>query len=175
MAITLEKAVPAFRRIGAQFPKAVAAGMRAGLLLAMKSAKYEYILSAGGAPIRHRLKSRSGKLRDSIRMIEPKPKAGNITGGLMAGRSNVPYARIHELGGFTHPRITAKSRRFFWHKFYETGDPMWKAMALTRKRRFTVPMPKREYLRPALHKSWPQVRKQVGVAIELMAKKNLRG
>lgn len=169
--IRLEKASAAFSRMGRQMPQAVVAGMRAGLLLAMKTAKYEYILSGGGAPIRHRLKSRSGGLRDSIRMVEPHLRSGSIAGGLMAGGARVPHARIHEKGGFTHPRVTPKSRAFFWAKFYETGDPMWKAMALSRKRRFTVPMPKRSYLHPALVKSWPQVRKQIGVAVMSAARK----
>lgn len=40
------------------------------------------------------------------------------------------YAFIQNFGGTTHPTVTEKSRRFFWAKFYETDDPMWKAMAL---------------------------------------------
>ncbi len=172
--ITLEKAASSFSRMGKQMPQAVVAGMRAGLLLAMKTAKYEYILSAGGAPIRHRLKSRTGKLRDSIRMVEPRKSGSAIQGGLMAGGGGVPYAGIHEHGGFTHPRVTPKSRSFFWAKFYETGDPMWKAMALSKKRKFTVPIPKRSYLHPALVKSWPQVRKQIGLAVMVAARKGFR-
>lgn len=175
MAITLEKGLSNFRKVAAELPKALTGAMRAGLLLGMKSAKYEFILSAGGAPIRHRLKSRSGKLRDSVRLLEPKITAGAIVGGLIAGGPGVPYARIHEKGGYTHPRVTPKSRAFFWYKFKETGDPMWKAMALSRKTRFTVPMPKREYLMPALVKNWPQVRKQVEVAIATTARRHFKG
>jgi len=54
------------------------------------------------------------------------------------------YAKVHEYGGtFT---ITAQQRRFFWAKWYETNDEMWKALALST--RYTIPP--RPYVRPAI-------------------------
>lgn len=175
MAMTVKRAASAFNRFGQQFPKAVVSGMRAGLLLAMKSAKFEFILDQGGKPIRRRLTNRSGKLRDTIRIIEPKFKSGAFEGGLIAGRSSVPYARIHEKGGFTHPTVTRKMRRFAWAKYRQTGESVWRGIALTRKSNLVVPIPKRPYITPALRKNWPQVRRQVGISIEVMAAKMLRG
>jgi phage gpG-like protein len=54
------------------------------------------------------------------------------------------YGAVHEYGGtFT---ITPRQRRFFWAKFYETGDDLWKALALSVQ--YTIPA--RPYLRPAI-------------------------
>lgn len=54
------------------------------------------------------------------------------------------YGAVHEYGGtFT---ITAKQRAFFWYKWYETQEPMWKALALSD----TYTIPARPYLRPAI-------------------------
>lgn len=54
------------------------------------------------------------------------------------------YAAVHEYGGtFT---ITPRQRAFFWHKWYETQDEMWKALALS----VTYTIPARPYLRPAI-------------------------
>lgn len=54
------------------------------------------------------------------------------------------YAAVQEYGGtFT---ITPRQRRFFWAKFIETRDPMWRALALSVD--YTIPA--RPYLRPAI-------------------------
>ncbi len=159
--IELRMAARAFSRLAREVPKAIVAGMRAGLLLGMRAAKYEYILGSGGAPIRRRLTSRSGALRESIKMIEPKRKAGFIEGGLKAGGGRVNYARIHEKGGFITPK-RAKYLRF------KTYDGQWHAVKIVR-------MPKRPYLAPGVRKAYPQIDKQVKLAIETAASNTLRG
>lgn len=54
------------------------------------------------------------------------------------------YAAVQEYGGtFT---ITPRQRAFFWAKWHETRDEMWKALALSTS--FTIPA--RPYLRPAI-------------------------
>lgn len=54
------------------------------------------------------------------------------------------YAAVHEYGGtFT---VTPRQRRFFWAKYRETGEDMWKALALS----VTYTIPARPYLRPAI-------------------------
>jgi phage gpG-like protein len=59
-------------------------------------------------------------------------------------RVGVPYGAVHEYGGtFT---ITDRQRRFFWAKYSETNDDMWKALALSK----TYTIPPRPYLRPAI-------------------------
>lgn len=54
------------------------------------------------------------------------------------------YGAVHEYGGtFT---ITERQRKFFWAKWYESGNRMWKALALST----TYTIPARPYLRPAI-------------------------
>lgn len=64
----------------------------------------------------------------------------------IVGTRGIKYASIHNTGGETHPRVTEKMRSFAWYKYKETGDPKWKAIALTEKTSLTVPIPKREYI-----------------------------
>lgn len=60
--------------------------------------------------------------------------------------TNTVYGPIHEFGG--NIPITAKSRRYFWARFRETGDGKWKGLALTRKSHITVRA--RPHWRPAI-------------------------
>lgn len=57
----------------------------------------------------------------------------------------VVYGAVHEYG-LERQVITDRQRRFFWAKFAETGDDMWKALALS----VTYTIPARPYLRPAV-------------------------
>lgn len=51
--------------------------------------------------------------------------------------SPLPYANIHNQGG--RIPITTKMRGFFWAKFKETKDPIWRAFALTKKPHIDIP------------------------------------
>ena len=55
----------------------------------------------------------------------------------------LPYARIHQTGGMANPNVTAQSRKYFWRRFYETGNDMFKWMALSKKTVFSVSIPAR--------------------------------
>lgn len=57
----------------------------------------------------------------------------------------VIYGAVHEYG-LEKQVITDRQRRFFWAKYAETGDEMWKALALS----VTYTIPARPYLRPAV-------------------------
>jgi len=50
--------------------------------------------------------------------------------------ANSPYAAIHQYGGTLKPTIpiSLKMRKFFWAKYYETGQENWKGLALTKKK-----------------------------------------
>lgn len=85
--------------------------------------------------------------------IEPGPRLRMQKG------TNVVYAWIHEFGGTIRIPITKKSRGFFWAMWYETGDDKWKAMALTPKTMFTIRMPARPFLGPALVDEHPNIQK----------------
>jgi phage gpG-like protein len=83
---------------------------------------------------------RSGALYDSVRLI----KRNQYRVDIQVGNKDVPYAAVHEYGGtFT---ITDRQRRFFWAKWRETGDEMWKALALS----ITYTIPARPYVRTAI-------------------------
>jgi len=60
------------------------------------------------------------------------------SGGKMAEK----YAKIQDVGGVTHPRVTAKMRKWAWFMYYKTRkDPRYKAIALTKKDVLTVRIP----------------------------------
>lgn len=65
------------------------------------------------------------------------------------GIRGIPYAAIHENGGKINVPAqtpTQKQRSYFWAQFKNTGDSMWKAMALKDKiKAHTVTMPQRNY------------------------------
>jgi len=72
----------------------------------------------------------------------------------------VNYAKTHNEGLTVHPRVTEKMRKFAWYKYSQTKkkDPqqakMWKGIALTKKLRLTIKMPKRQFMgmNPELNK-----------------------
>jgi hypothetical protein len=76
-------------------------------------------------------------------------------------RVGVEYGAAHEYG-LENQRITDRQRRFFWAKWAETGDEMWKALALSE----TYTIPARPYLRPAVdtakRDAWLQAASSLG-------------
>lgn len=75
--------------------------------------------------------------------------------------NEVPYAAIHNEGGTVNPTVTPEMRRFAWAMFYKTSGKKkgkkgsmisnpdaerWKALALTKKSKLTVKIPKRQFL-----------------------------
>ncbi len=85
--------------------------------------------------------------------------------------NDVPYAPTHNWGDTVSPAVTPKMRRFAWAKYYEaTGKPkqgtkgrksagkaptveaatpeaqMWKALALTKKKRLRIRIPQRQFI-----------------------------
>jgi phage gpG-like protein len=81
----------------------------------------------------------TSNLRESLRILEATMKKVEI------GTSE-PYAQIHNDGGILNIPVTAKSRKYFWFMYKATGKSMWKALALTKKERLTVKMPKRQFI-----------------------------
>ena len=66
---------------------------------------------------------------------------------VIAPMTELPYARIHQFGGVTHPTVTVNSKKFFWAMWMETGNGMWKAMALKSVgTKLNVVIPPRPYL-----------------------------
>lgn len=79
----------------------------------------------------------SGELIDSI-----KPR--KINQFRVDVEVGVPYGAAHEFG--VTVTITEKQRGFFWYMFSQTGNEMWRALALST----TYTIPARPYLRPAI-------------------------
>jgi phage gpG-like protein len=96
--------------------------------------------STGDRGGRRNLLVKSGKLRRSIRVT--KATANSVSVG-----SDVPYAKIHNEGGVTNPKVTPRSRRFFWAMYKKTGNPRFKAMATTKQNSFRVNIPARPFLK----------------------------
>lgn len=100
----------------------------------------------------------TGTLRDSIRywLVQ-----GAVEVGVDLGK--VPYAQIHNEGGTI--TITEKMRKFFWAKYHETFNDMWKALALTNKTE--ISMPKRQYMGLT-----PDLEKEIITQIKAMLESN---
>ncbi len=94
---------------------------------------------------------RSGDLRKSI--------LAELSKGQIKFSSSLPYASVHNEGGTLTISVTPQSRKFFWAKFKETGDSRWKAMALTKKTTFSIPIPKRQFIghHPAIDTAAKQI------------------
>jgi len=87
-------------------------------------------------------------LHDSIKTRKVNQYTVNVVVGAI-------YGAVHEYGGtFT---ITERQRGFFWAKHAETGDDMWKALALSA----TYTIPARPYLRPAID----EMKKAAGLTV----------
>lgn len=63
---------------------------------------------------------------------------------------SLPYARIHDSGGTTHPTVTAAMKAHFWKVYYDSGkeNEFARRMALQKLgKKLTVNIPKREYMK----------------------------
>lgn len=166
--LTLEQFRDRMGRISPLVSKGIIGGMRAGLLLALKSSKNEFILGGNGSVHSEKLTNRSGRLRNSISVIEPYSQSGAFIGGL---RATAPYAGIHERGGVTRPHLIVpkKAKMLSWED--KTGVRRY-------ARRVNHPgsrIPARPFLYPAIEKQLPQISKQITVAIEVAFREGLGG
>ncbi len=60
--------------------------------------------------------------------------------------SDAQYAEIHNEGGTISVSVTKKSRKFFWYMYKKTGETHWKWMALSKKDKMTIRIPKRQFI-----------------------------
>lgn len=66
----------------------------------------------------------------------------------------LPYAAIHNQGGTTHPTVTPKLRKYAWARHYSAPKDsqeakMWKSLALTKKTKLEVRIPRRQFIGPS--------------------------
>ena len=88
----------------------------------------------------------TGRLKRSITKGQPY-NLGRWRWAIDVG-TNVEYAAAQEFG-LDRQQITDRQRRFFWAKWSETNEPMWKALGLSQ----TYTIPAQPYLRPAIEQS----------------------
>lgn len=104
----------------------------------------------------------SGEMYDSVKAV----KINQWTAGVEV---SVPYAAVHEFG-LQHQVATAKQIRFFWAMFGDTGDSMWRALAL--KGWYTIPA--RPYFRPAVdegkHAALEAIMREAAAVLSRIAK-----
>ncbi len=88
----------------------------------------------------------SGALRNSGQVLQADLKLIRV--GFLR-----PYANTQNQGGVVHPRVTPQMRKFAWAKHYSarTNDEKekWKGLALTKKTRLTIKIPKRQFVGPS--------------------------
>ena len=89
----------------------------------------------------HELMGKSGTLAKSIRQSQVNMKIIEIVAG-----EGIPYAQIHNEGGKISVPVTKKMKRFFWYLHLKTKDDKYKYMALTKKERLLITIPKRQYI-----------------------------
>lgn len=82
----------------------------------------------------------SGALRKSLRVKSATFQKVRI------GSYGIIYASIHNRGGTTHPTVTDKMRGFMFAQFKRTGDPIFLSIALTKKAKLDVKIPKRQFI-----------------------------
>ncbi len=100
---------------------------------------------------KNRLTKRTGKLLDSYEAKSPNTlsKVEYSSNKLSVNwGSNLPHASIHERGGFIKSK--GKMHLFFWAKFIETKNEIWKRIALSVRKNKGVKMPARGYFNAAL-------------------------
>jgi phage gpG-like protein len=60
--------------------------------------------------------------------------------------NNAEYAAIHNEGGKVTVTVTQDMRDYAWAMYYKTGHDSWKGLALTKKKRITYTIPKRQFM-----------------------------
>lgn len=89
----------------------------------------------------HKLLSQSLALRASVKVTRADMKQVVVRAG-----EGLPYAEIHNEGGTISVPVTERMRRYFWYLFKKTGEDKYKWMALTKKERLTIRIPKRQFI-----------------------------
>lgn len=92
------------------------------------------------------IKTDNGGLRNSLAtdvLIEDKTIVGKVG-------SNLAYARIHEVGGMTKPKVTPLMKKWAWAMWYKTDDLFYKNLALTKKGELNIKIKAKWYMRNTL-------------------------
>lgn len=97
--------------------------------------------------------------------IEEIRQVGPTSFRLRKGTS-VEYAAIHEEGGTIQPRVTDRMRSWAWAMYYDTGEDVYKGIALTNKDRLNITIPARPYLAPGTRAAFPTIERRAKDTLE---------
>lgn len=87
----------------------------------------------------------TGELRDSMRVV-PGSHSVEVVSDTRSTDSPKGYGQIHNEGGTLQVSVTKKMRAYAWYMYKRTGEDMWKGIALTNKKRFTIRIPRRQFM-----------------------------
>lgn len=74
--------------------------------------------------------------------------------------SRVDYLPTHEFGATINQTVTARQIAFFWAKWFESGEDVWKASALKfmhKSKTLQITVPARPVISPAVKEAMPRV------------------
>lgn len=89
----------------------------------------------------HKILSQSLALRASVKVTQADLKRVVVNAG-----QGIPYAALHNEGGFISVTLTERMRRYFWYMYKKTGEEKYKWMAISKKDRLSMRIPKRQYI-----------------------------
>jgi len=73
----------------------------------------------------------------------------------VGGKQSVPYAKIQDEGGTTHPSVTKRMRGWAWYMYFKWGEERFKWLALTKKSKLDVVIPASKWFTSIIEKQEP--------------------
>ena len=103
----------------------------------------------GGRPTKWK-KSRRAEEKGEKTLVDKAHLQNSITvnrqGNTFIAGTSMIYAAAHNFGTQINPKVTPKMKRFAWYRYHKTKEDMWKGLALTKKDRLNINLPKREFM-----------------------------
>ena len=75
----------------------------------------------------------------------------------IGGKQTVPYAKIQDEGGTTHPNVTDRMRGWAWAMFYKFKEERFKWLALTKQSQLTVNVPESKWFSGVIAEQEPRL------------------
>ncbi|MCJ7643289.1 MAG: hypothetical protein MUP28_02280 [Candidatus Aminicenantes bacterium] len=73
----------------------------------------------------------------------------------VGGKQSVPYAKIQDEGGTTHPTVTKRMRGWAWFMYAKWKEERFKWLALTKKSKLNVVIPASKWFTSVIEKQEP--------------------
>jgi len=87
----------------------------------------------------------------------------------VGGKQSVPYAKIQDEGGTTHPTVTKRMRGWAWFMYGKWKEERFKWLALTKKSKLDVNIPASKWFTSVIEKQEPilSARMQPGAVLKV--------